>query len=134
MANENERNDGTEDRPATEPRFDRGDIALDRESDDDARLIVLERHDVPASEKYISAINATVAEANPEHPDDVAVVSVAFVESVEDAFGLSWEVKDVLEAYEEDQMERARVKRYAYPESRLSVADEEADAPGGDQP
>ena len=115
-------------------RFGRGGIAVDRESNDDARLIVLERHDVPASEKYISAINATVAEANPEYPDDDAVVSVAFVESVEDAFGLSWEVEDVLKAYDEDQMERARIKRYAYPTSRLSVADEEANAPGGDQP
>ena len=120
MANENEWNDGTEDRPATELRFDRGDIALDRESNDDARLIVLERHDVPASEKYISAINATVAEANAEYPDDDAVVSVAFVESVEDAFGLSWEVEDVLEVYDENRMERARIKRYAYPESRLA--------------
>ena len=120
MANETERNDGTEGRSTAELRFGRGDTALDRESNDDARLIVLERHDVPASEKYITAINATVAEANPEYPDDDAVVSVAFVESVEDALGLSWEVEDVLEVYDEDRMERARIKRYAYPESRLA--------------
>ena len=99
---------------------ERGDIVPDRESNDDARLIVLERHDVPASEKYVSAINATVAEANPEYPDDDPVVSVAFIESVEDALGLSWEVEDVLEVYDEDRMERARIKRYAYPESRLA--------------
>ena len=68
----------------------------------------------------IAAIGQTVAEANPEYPASDAVADVAFVEGIEDALGLGWSADDVLELYADDELDRARIPRYAYPENRLA--------------
>ena len=100
-------------------RPERGTIAHDRESDD-AQVVVLKRHDATAAEKYVSAIDKTVAEANPGYPDDDTVLDIAFVEAVEAALDVEWEIEDLLKLHEEGQLDRARIKMYAYPESRLT--------------
>ena len=106
-------------------RFESGERAYDRESDDDSQMLVLGPHGKTAEECYVAAIDRTVAEANPEYPTSDPVVDVAFVEGIEAALGLDWEADDVLQLDADDDLDRARIQRYAYPESRLAAVEED---------
>lgn len=97
----------------------------DRE-DDDTHVVVLEATGKAAEQSYISALGQTVAEANPDYPADDPVLSVAFVEIIEDALGIDWEPGDIVEIAERGELTRARIKTYAYPESRLAPAEEQS--------
>ncbi|WP_435078420.1 hypothetical protein [Halococcus sp. AFM35] len=100
--------------------FKAGQRAHDRESEDGSQVLVLGAKGTTAEECYVAAIEQTVAEANPEYPASDAVADVAFVEGIEDALGLGWSADDVLELYANDELDRARIRRYAYPENRLA--------------
>ena len=52
------------------------------------------------------------------------MTDVAFVEGIEAALGLDWEADDVLQLDADEDLDRARIQRYAYPESRLAVVEE----------
>ena len=88
-------------------------------------MLVLGAYGKTAEECYISAIDQTVAEANPEYPANDPVVDVAFVEGIETALGLDWEADDVLQLDADGVLGRARIQRYAYPESRLAGVEED---------
>jgi hypothetical protein len=103
--------------------FEAGQRAHDRESDDGSQVLVLGAKDATAEECYVAAIDQTIAEANPEYPASDAVADVAFVEGIEDALGLDWSADDVLELYANGELDRARIRHYAYPENRLSPAE-----------
>jgi hypothetical protein len=117
MANDTMQND---DETVSLRHFEAGQRAHDRESDDDSQVLVLGAKDKTAEECYISAIEQTVAEANPEYPASDAVADVAFVEGIEDAMGIGWEADEVLGLYADGELDRARIRRYAYPENRLA--------------
>ena len=119
MANDTEWN---EDAPDLR-RFEVGQLALDRESEDGSQVLVLDARGETAEECYISAIGQTVAKANPEYPASDPVADVAFAEGIEDALGLDWEPPDVLRLHADSDLDRARIKRYAYPESRLATVE-----------
>ena len=124
MTSDTERND----EDATDlRRFESGQQARDRESEseteDGGQVLVLGSRGETAEQCHIEAIGQTVAEANPEYPASDPVADVAFVEGIEDALGIDWEPSDVLRLYAEDDLDRARIKRYAYPESRLVSAE-----------
>ena len=104
--------------------FESGVRAFDRESDDGSQVLVLGANGKTAEECYIAAINQTVAEANPEYPASDPVADVAFVEDTEDPMGISFETDDVLELYADGDLDRARIKAYGYPESRLAPVKE----------
>ena len=117
MTNDTERND----EDATDlRRFESGHRALDWESEDGGQVLVLGARGETAEECHVEAIGQTVAEANPEYPASDPVADVAFVEGIEDALGLDWEPPDVLRLHTDGDLDRARIKRYAYPESRLA--------------
>jgi hypothetical protein len=117
MANDTMQND---DETAGLRHFEAGQRALDRESDDDSQVLVLGAHGSTAEKCYVSAIDQTIAEANPEYPASDAVADVAFVEGIEDAMGIGWEASEVLELYSYVELDRARIRGYAYPENRLA--------------
>ena len=101
-------------------RFESGQRAIDRESGDESRMLVLGGRDKTAEECYVAPIDQTVAEANPEYPAGDPVADVAFVEGIEDALGIDWSADDVLQL---DANERG-FGVYAYPESRLAPVEE----------
>ena len=105
-------------------RFESGQRACDHETDDGGQLLVLGARGQTAEECYVSAIGQTVAEANPEYPVSDPVVDVAFVEGIEDAMGIDWNADDVLQLDADGDLDRARIKAYAYPESRLVPVEE----------
>lgn len=108
-------------------RFESGQRAHDRESDDGSQMLILGANGKTAEECYVAAIDQTIAEANPEYPASDPVADVAFVEGVEDAMGIDFEAADVVQLYEDGDLERARVLSYSYPESRLAAVEEEND-------
>jgi hypothetical protein len=108
-------------------RFESGQRAHDRESDDDSQMLVLGANGKTAEECYVAAIDQTAAEANPEYPTSDPVADIAFIADIEDALGIDWEANDVVQLYADNQLARARIKQYAYPESRLAEAEEEND-------
>jgi len=84
-------------------------------------VVVLLGHRGDAENSPISEIDETVAEANPEYPDDDPVVEVAFVDALSDAIPGWRELPPdrlFLEAASRE------VKTYRYPVSRL-------ESPGG---
>ncbi|WP_152420285.1 hypothetical protein [Halococcus thailandensis] len=129
MANDTMQND---DETTGLRHFEAGKRALDRESDDDSQVLVLGAHASTAEKCYVAAIGQTIAEANPEYPASDAVADVAFVEGIEDAMGVDWEAADVLELYADGELDRARIKRYAYPEKRLEPIGNESDEESAD--
>ena len=104
-------------------RFESGQQAHDRESGDESRMLVLGGRDKTAEECYVAPIDQTVAEANPEYPAGDPVADVAFVEGIEDALGIDWSADDVLQL-DANERARARIRVYAYPESRLAPVEE----------
>jgi hypothetical protein len=119
MTNETERGDENGESPVLR-HFEAGQRAHDRESEDGSQVLVLGVNGKTAEECYVAAIDQTVAEANPSYPTSDAVADVAFVEGIEDALGLDWSADDVLELYADGGLDRARIRRYAYPENRLA--------------
>ena|SRR5699024_8125538 len=120
MTGEIKRN-GEKDGDATDlHHFESGQRARDRESTDSGEVLILGADGKTAEECHIAAIGRTVAEANPKHPASDAVADVAFVADIEDALGIGWDTDYVLELYADGDLARARINRYAYPESRLA--------------
>jgi hypothetical protein len=117
MTNDTMQND---DETASLRHFEAGQRAHDRESDDGSEVLILGANGTTAEECYVAAIEQTVAEANPEYPASDTVADVVFVEGIEDALGLDWSADDVLELYADGGLDRARIRRYAYPENRLA--------------
>lgn len=124
MANDTIQND---DETADLRHFEAGQRAHDRDSDNDSQVLVLGAHGTTAEKCYVAAIGQTIAEANREYPASDAVADVAFVESIEDAMGIGWEASEVLELYADGELDRARIRRYAYPENRLEPIGDESD-------
>lgn len=120
MANDTMQND---DETADLRHFEAGQRARDRESMDSGEVLILGADGKTAEECYIAAIGRTVAEANPEYPASDPVVEVAFVADIEDALGIGWDADYVLELYADGDLARARINRYAYPESRLAAVE-----------
>jgi hypothetical protein len=102
-----------------------GERAHDRESDDESQMLVLGPHGKTAEECYIAAIDQTVAEANPEYPASDPVADVAFVADIESAMGIDWSAFTVVQLYKDDDLDRARILSYSYPESRLEEVEAE---------
>lgn len=107
--------------------FEGGQRARDRESEDDSQVLVLGPHGETAEDCHIEAIGQTVAEANPEYPASDSVADVVFVEDTEDSMGIGFGTDDVLELYADGDLDRARIKMYGYPESRLAPVDGEGE-------
>ena len=104
-------------------RFQPGDVAVDRDDPDAARMIVLDPNCGTADSVHIDAVDATVAALNPEYPPDDLVVECIHVD------WLTRHAKDTWESWSEDAFpDRLRayamkwslpLRTYSYPESRL---------------
>jgi hypothetical protein len=64
-----------------------GCIVTDRDTEDDDRLCVVSVYDDRADEWRIDAIDATVAECNPDYPAGDHVIACVYVEDAEDTLG-----------------------------------------------
>lgn len=106
---------------------DVGARVIDREEPDEQTVaIVVDTHPTEwAVDRYLPALEATVAELNPDYDDEAPVVTVAFPEDLA-AAGI-----DVDELRAQDALEHLRhitqtpdVRTYDYPADRLRLAPE----------
>lgn len=116
--------DGTNDAP------DSGAWAVDEDADDDDLLLVLEQTETRADEYVIYEMpegddDITVAKYNEEegYDPDEHVVFAVYQSSLNECLD-DWSVEEVLQMYEEEQLEETGVKRYSFPETRLKHAGE----------
>jgi hypothetical protein len=100
-----------------------GDRVRDRDGDDSDELLVVRIYPETAAEDYrIDAIDATVADENPDHPSDAPVVEAVYVEDLERGDVTSREPR----ALRADVAE-GRLRAYTFPASRLAPVDGEED-------
>jgi hypothetical protein len=99
--------------------LDAGDRVIDRDADPDDQnpAIVVELPEEPAYAYEIDAINATVADVNPDYPASGPVATVAFERSLNDVLD-NWRIAAVeaLPAV----CEEWEVQTYTYPVARLA--------------
>jgi hypothetical protein len=92
---------------------------VDRDSGQASVAVVLERASVAASSILVEDLGATVAELNPEHPDDADVATLAFADDLEAAIE-DWAL---YQAPRLRTLVRERdVRTYHYPVPRLQLA------------
>lgn len=111
----------------TDAPFQLGDRVVDTEArtDDHEEAVVVELPDRTAAECYIGALDATVADVNPDYPSSDPVVTVAFVADL-DTWASGWAMApaDVLA----DELALIdEILLYTYPASRLASAGEDGD-------
>jgi hypothetical protein len=91
-----------------------GSTVTDRDTEDDDRLRVVGTYEDAAADWYLEAIDATVAEVNPEYPADDRVVACAYLEDIHDEHGQGAPV---------DLVQRSAafgdLRTYTFPRSRL---------------
>jgi hypothetical protein len=93
-----------------------GEHVVDIESDEENPAVVVEFSLSPADEYEINDLEKTVAEVNPKYPPSDNVVTVAFIEALDDAFP-SWREAD--RAVLDQWAAKFGVKTYSYPQTRL---------------
>lgn len=102
-----------------------GDRVRDRE-DPDSEMVIVSIGILAARDFYVDAIGGTVAEANPEYPEDDTVYGVAYISDLDYEMP-SWTMMDpenlgeTIEEYNVDH--GADITVYHFPESRLEPAD-----------
>jgi hypothetical protein len=94
-----------------------GTVVTDREDDDEGRLYVVSVHDDHAADWYVEAIDATVAEANPEYPATDRVVSCVYAEAADAELGADADTETLRQAAAFGDL-----RTYTFPRSRLRVA------------
>jgi hypothetical protein len=93
-----------------------GSRVRDRDGDEDDELLVVRVHpDTPADDHRIDALDATVADVNPEYDPDAPVVEAVYADELESLDG--WRtVADVRDAVAE-----GAVGGYSFPADRLAA-------------
>lgn len=106
--------------------MDVGDPVLDTDDDDPDLAVVLHCPDAPIAEWTVTVEGEkrTVAADNPTYPADDSAVVVVFVESGLNSHWPEWTEIDPAELHETAQANG--VPLYTFPESRLTVLDDEA--------
>ena len=100
-----------------------GDHLRDRESADDAELIVVETNpDTKATDWLIDAIDATVADVNPTYDGAAPVLEAAYVAEIDMSLDRWRSVEELRDAIEEGALQA-----YAFPADRLETV------PGGER-
>jgi len=95
---------------------ERGDERVDRDTDGDGRVLVLDVHaDARADTWVVEALDDTVAAVNPEYPADEPVVAAVYVDALEDVGIADRPVDDV-----EHAANLGEVGVYHFPASRLA--------------
>jgi hypothetical protein len=88
----------------------------DRDDEDGEDLLVVDVSDTPADERTIDAIDATVADVNPEYDPDAPTVEAVYLDELEHALDGGWRsVEDVKDAISFDA-----VRSYTFPADRLA--------------
>lgn len=120
------------------PRFDIGDRVVDLRADEPEPMYVLDPDRGRANEIYIDALEATVAEVNPEYPADDRVVACVHRSWLEHNVGDRWETwrDDRFAARLREFADEwsLSIRSYDYPESRLAFAEEEPAGPADAAP
>lgn len=118
------------------PRFAVGDEVLDREADEPGTMIVLDPDRGRADATHIEALEATVAEVNPDYPTDDRVVECIHAEWLVHNAGKAWR-QWPREAFPERLRQYAREwsltpRTYDYPEGRLERSESVAETPSAE--
>lgn len=93
-----------------------GSRVRDRDDEDGEELLVVGVSDTPAGERTIDAIDATVADVNPEYDPDAPTVEAVYLDELEHALDGGWRsVEDVKDAISFDA-----VRSYTFPADRLA--------------
>lgn len=98
--------------------FEQGDRVVDRDDESDGRdpAVVIELPTDPAYAYEIEAINASVADVNPDYPASAPVATVAFVSALDKITNWRVAAAGALPAV----CEEWGVQTYAYPVPRLA--------------
>jgi hypothetical protein len=101
-----------------------GDRVHDRDDPEPDDAIVLNRPPMTASEWEVESRNCTLADDNPDYPDEAAVIVVSFVEKfIED--GPSFDPTEQT-ALSQSTLNEAGVQYYTFPAPRLTVLESPA--------
>lgn len=103
--------------PVGEDEIEVGWFVRDKKTSNDKLAVVVERHDKAACDYLIDEIGKTVAEYNPEYPDEVPVVSVAYVDKL--SVITQWQFKNPEEL--QNKIGEYSIKTYTFPEMRLEA-------------
>lgn len=109
------------------PRFAVGDEVIDSDADEPGEMIVLDPDRGRADETYIEALEATVADVNPDYPPDDRVVECIHEEWLVHNAGKVWqgwprdEFPQRLREYAREWSLTPRT--YDYPEDRLELVE-----------
>lgn len=88
-----------------------GVVAIDREGG--GRVLIIDETDERAADRYIEALNRTVAEENPEYPENDRVFVAVYLEALP-------ELTETISPYMVARDCRRRdIAKYEFPESRL---------------
>lgn len=99
------------------------DRVRDRDGDDGDEVLVVRTHPDTAAEDYrIDAIDATVADENPDHPSDAPAVEAVYIEDLKRGDVTSREPRALRADVAEGQL-----RAYTFPASRLAPVDDEKD-------
>jgi hypothetical protein len=108
-----------------EPDFSAADRAVDRDSDRDAEVIVLEVTGTKARNYTIDGLGRTVAKCNIDYSPDAPVVEAVYAEEVEANVDGWRSVEDL-----RDAAAFGAISSYSFPATRLRPLDDEGDETG----
>lgn len=105
--------------------------AFAEDSEDTGTLVVIADTGKEARAHMVAAAGETVAELNPQYPEDDTVLFCTYRNALDSHFGEAW--RNYSAAYLAFQVGDQGVPVYSFPESRLSRKEAEFDE-GGDYP
>lgn len=110
-----------------------GEFVSDKEADEDDESIAIcvQAHaDVPANDRWLSSMGKTVADVNRDYPEDAPIVTVAFLDDIEEDID-NW--TDVSPRKLRSVLKSRGVSLYDYPAPRLQLLAVKADLPDNDE-
>jgi hypothetical protein len=110
--------------------FDIGEQVFDREDDDPDTAVVTTTPEIPAEDWDIPHLERTVAEDNPDYPNDAPITFVLFENQIDSHFP-DWDLENPLTI---DALLEAETTFYTFPHQRLeSLNPDETEAEDADE-
>jgi hypothetical protein len=111
-----------------ETDFSPGDVVLDRDDDEADPALVVNCVPGATADEWDVPGDQTVAEANPDYPEDASVIAVVFEEKFDDD-ALEWNREEPIALTE---LNDSPMKQYSFPAPRL-VRDDQRSAESPDE-
>lgn len=107
-----------------EHEFAAGEVVHDRDDEEPNGAVVVNVPPIPASEWDVTALDKTLAEANPAYPEDAQTVIVVFREALAEYFETTDATGDLESQIPIATLADERVQFYAFPAPRLESTGE----------